>query len=125
MDTALVHLGNHGYITALKTSSGETRILLSPELLNNVAASIVLEARRSPKGLGSLEEGAVLSNAYMFRELDGLTPNEQEILLDSAVSMFINHNICFRETDPLSTRAYLVFPDLINLKGRSVGTETA
>jgi hypothetical protein len=116
MDTALVHLSNHGYVTALKTSSGEARILLSPELLNNVAASIVLEARRNPKGLGSLEEGAVLSNAYAFRELDGLAPNEQEILLDSAVSMFIDHNICFRETDPLSTRAYLVFPDLINLK---------
>ncbi|MDQ3830672.1 MAG: hypothetical protein M3361_15490 [Candidatus Tectomicrobia bacterium] len=54
MRTALGHLANYGYVRVLRTSKGEERILLAPELLNNLAASFVLEARRNPKGLGSL-----------------------------------------------------------------------
>ena len=46
MLTAVGHLANHGYVKRLKTSQGEPRILLAPELLNNLAASFVLEARR-------------------------------------------------------------------------------
>ena len=41
-----------------------SRILLAPELLNNLAASFVLEARRNPKGLGALDEGRVLKGEY-------------------------------------------------------------
>ena len=36
--------------------------------------------------------------------------------MDSATVLFLEHNVCFRETDPLNGRAYLVFPELINLK---------
>ena len=36
--------------------------------------------------------------------------------MDSAAVLFLEHNVCFRETDPLNGRAYLVFPELINLK---------
>ncbi|MBR1240084.1 TIR domain-containing protein [Bradyrhizobium sp. AUGA SZCCT0274] len=115
MLTALGHLATHGYVTRLKTSHGEPRILLSPELLNNLAASFVLEARRNRKGLGSLEEER-LSHDYKFSELDKLAKAEKEILLDSATVLFLDHNVCFRETDPLHGRAYLVFPELINLK---------
>ena len=50
MLTAVGHLANHGYVTRLKTSRGEPRVLLAPELLNNLAASFVLEARRNRKG---------------------------------------------------------------------------
>ncbi len=116
MLTAVGHLANHGYVTRLKTSKGEQRILLAPELLNNLAASFVLDARRNQKGLGSLEEQQLLSGGYKFPELDKLTVAEKDILLDSAAVLFLEHNICFRETDPLNGRAYLVFPELINLK---------
>ena len=116
MLTAVGHLANHGYVTRLKTSQGELRILLAPELLNNLAASFVLEARRNQKGLGSLEEQLLLSGGYKFSELEKLTEAEKDILLDSAVVLFLEHNVCFRETDPLNGRAYLVFPELINLK---------
>ena len=61
MLTAVGHLENHGYVKFLKTSRGELCILLKPELLNNLAASFVLEARRNQKGLGSLEEQRLLS----------------------------------------------------------------
>ena len=116
MLTAIGHLANHGYVTRLKTSQGELRILLAPELLRNLAASFVLEARRNQKGLGSLEEQLLLSGGYKFSELAKLSEDEKDILLDSTVVLFLEHNVCFRETDPLNGRAYLVFPELINLK---------
>jgi small GTP-binding protein len=116
MLTAVGHLANHGYVTMLKTSHGDPRILLVPELLNNLAASFVLEARRNRKGLGSLEEERLLSGGYKFPELEKLGAAEKDILVDSAAVLFLEHNVCFRETDPLHGRAYLVFPELINLK---------
>jgi small GTP-binding protein len=116
MLTAVGHLANHGYVTRLKTSRGEPRILLALELLNNLAASFVLEARRNRKGLGSLEEDRLRSGGYQFPELEKLAEAEKEILVDSAAVLFLEHNVCCRETDPLNGRAYLVFPELINLK---------
>jgi hypothetical protein len=38
------------------------------------------------------------------------------VLLDSAALLFLEHHVCFRETDPLRMEPYLVFPELINLK---------
>lgn len=116
MITAVGHLARHGYVAQLRTSRGEMRILLVPELLNNVAASLVIAARANPKGLGSLEEQALLSGEYKIPEIEGLARGEREILVDSAAALFLEHNVCFRETDPLNGRSYLVFPELINLK---------
>ena len=116
MLTAVGHLENHGYVKRLRTSRGETRVLLLPELVNNLAASFVLEARRNPRGLGSLEEKQLLAGEYAFRELEALPPKERDVLLDAAALMFLEHNVCFRETSPLTSASYLVFPDLINLK---------
>jgi hypothetical protein len=121
--TAVGHLANHGYVTRLKTSDGQWRILLAPELLNNLAASFILEARRNQKGLGSLEEQLLLSEGYKFYELEELTKDEKDILLDSAIVLFLEHNICFRETDPLNGRTYLIFPELINLKKPLIGDD--
>ena len=116
MLTATGHLSNHGYITKLKTSRGELRFLLAPELLNNLAGSFILEARRNQKGLGALEEDRLLTHGYSFPEVKDLADAEKEILLDSAAALFLERNVCFREIDPLNGRAYLVFPELINLK---------
>ncbi len=116
MTSAVGHLAKHGYVTTLTTSSGEARILLAPELLNNLAASIVLEARRNEKGLGALEERRLLAMDYRFPELGDLPKDDREVLIDSAISIFLAHNVCFRETDPLGLRVYLVFPELINLR---------
>ena len=55
MMTAVDRLASHGYVRVLQTSDGQQRILLVPELLNNLAASFILEARRNPKGLGALK----------------------------------------------------------------------
>ena len=116
MMTAVGLLDNGGYVRVLRTSKDERRVLLAPELLNNLAASFVLEARRNPKGLGSLEEKRLLAGGYQFPEFDALSQEERDILLDSTALLFLEHNICFRETDPLGGQSYLVFPELINLK---------
>lgn len=125
LSTAVGHLENYGYVKRLRTSRGEEHVLLVPELLNNLAASYVLEARRNAKGLGSLDEKQLLSDKYRFDEIRGLTPAERTTLLDSAALLFLNHNICFRETDPLGDQTYLVFPELINLKKPMVEDEQA
>jgi len=116
MLTAVGHLENYGYVKRLQTSKGEQRVLLQPERLNNLASSFVLEARRNPKGLGALEEKRLLAGGYKFPELKDLHRDERDVLLDSAVLLFLEHNVCFRETDPLRLEPYLVFPELINLK---------
>jgi hypothetical protein len=112
--TATRHLAHHGYVRDLRSSSGEKFILLAPDLLQNLASSMVLEARKNPKGLGSLDEQRLLDGDYRFPELRKLHAREQEILLDAATTLFIEHNICFRTT--LGKLVYLVFPSLINLK---------
>jgi len=116
MLTAVGHLENYGYVKRLRTSKGEQRVLLQPERLNNLASSFVLEARRNPKGLGALEEKRLLAGDYDFHELKDLPEGERDVLLDSAALLFLEHNVCFRETDPLRMEPYLVFPELINLK---------
>ena len=126
MLTAVGHLENYGYVKQLKTSKGELRILLQPERLNNLASSFVLEARRNPKGLGALEDKRLLAGGYDFPEIRDLNAGERDVLLDSAALLFLEHNVCFRETDPLRMEPYLVFPELINLKkppGEDAATE--
>ncbi|HEV3455565.1 MAG TPA: TIR domain-containing protein [Thermoanaerobaculia bacterium] len=114
MATAIGHLAKHGFVSILRRSSGQRSVLLTPELLNNLAASLILEARANPKGLGALDEERARRGDYPFAELAGLAADEQETLLDSAMVLFLDHNLCFRES--VSEGTLLVFPALINLK---------
>jgi small GTP-binding protein len=116
MLTAVGHLENYGYVKRVRTSTGEHRILVQPERLNNLASSFVLEARRNQKGLGALEEQRLFDGGYEFPELKDLDRADGEVLLDSAALLFLEHNVCFREIDPLRMERYLMFPELINLK---------
>ncbi len=108
------HLAKHGYVHELRTAEGALLFLLTPELLNNLAASFILEARRNPKGLGALDETLLLADGYPFPELADLSYIDRRTLIDAARILFLEHNICFRETFGQST--YLVFPELINLR---------
>jgi WD40 repeat protein len=114
MMTAVEHLENHGYVTVLRNSKGKQFILLIPDLLANLASSIVLEARRNTFGLGVLEEGRLLRGEYSFPELKYLEKEDAEILLDAAAVLFLENHLCFRETFNLQT--FLIFPSLINEK---------
>ncbi|MCB9316264.1 MAG: TIR domain-containing protein [Lewinellaceae bacterium] len=118
MVTAVKHLENHGYVTICATSSGEQTILLFPDILVNLAASFVLEARGNPQGLGVLEEKKLLAGDYDFPDLETIeSETEREVLLDAATSLFLEKNLCFRETlDGEYKHSLLVFPSLINEK---------
>lgn len=118
MMTAIKNLATLGYITLLQTSSGEQVILLYPTLLNNLAASFVLEARRNERGLGALEEERILRGDYAFQELFNLKKADQDVLLDAVTTLFLNHTICFRER--FGSQTLLVFPSLINQKRPSL-----
>ncbi len=120
MMTAVGHLETHGYAKVLKGSEGAQSILLTPDVLVNLASSLVLEARRNPMGLGVLEEETLLTGGYRFQELQKLDESEQEVLLDAVAVLFLEKNLCFRET--FNQRIFLVFPSLINEK-RPVTTE--
>jgi GTPase SAR1 family protein len=112
--TAVQHLAKHGYITILPETEQGAQVLLTPDLLTNLVSSLVLEARRNPKGLGALEEDRVLSNDYEFAELDTTTEHERRQLLDSVVVILLERSLCFREV--LGEHRLLVFPSLINQK---------
>ena len=114
VDTAITHAANHGLVAIVRTPTAEPRILLRPDLLINLAASIVLEARRNPKGLGALKEADVLGARLQLPELEGLGSAERSMLLDAAVALFLRRNVCVRET--LGTETLLVFPALIHQK---------
>jgi small GTP-binding protein len=121
MMTAVGHVAKHGYVRILRTASGSEMILLRPELLNNLAASFVLEARRNPKGLGSLDEDQVRRGGYDFPELTSLEPTEREVILGATLRLFVERNLCFRETHGKTT--FLIFPELINRKRPALGID--
>lgn len=112
MMAAVGHLAKHGYVSVLQRSSGDQVILLLPDLLNNLAASIVLEARRT--NFGTIEENKLLRGGYPCAELAGLGREDQEILLDAAAMLFLKRNLCFRKI--IKNTTFLVFPSLINQK---------
>lgn len=115
--TAVKNLSSQGFVRMLTLSSGEERILLVPELMNNLAASMVLEARRNARGLGAVEESRLFDNSYCFRELENLADHDKDLLLDGTIEAFLANRLsyrCFREH--AGEIKLLIFPDLMNLK---------
>jgi len=89
MMTAVKHLENHGYVTICTGPNGEQSILLFPDVLVNLASSFVLEARGNPLGLGVLDEKKLLAGDYKIPDLKEIKRGEQEILLDTAIALFL------------------------------------
>jgi small GTP-binding protein len=114
MMTAVGHLETHGYVSILHNSAGEQYILLTPDLLVNLAASIMLLADKNARELGAVSETELLQGKYPFDELKGLEPHEAQTLLDAAILRFLEHNICFRDT--FGNDTLLIFPSLIKQK---------
>jgi hypothetical protein len=46
-----------------------------------------------------------------FYELKDLPAKVRTILLDAATVLFLEHHVCFRESDPLNSPAFLIFPE--------------
>jgi len=111
MMTAVGHLQNHGYVTMLRRSSEDVSILLAPDLLINLAASYMLKAQSNERGLGSLDEVRALRNEYRFPEVQGLSSDERDTLLNAVTELFLLRNVCFRES--VDNQTFLIFPSLI------------
>jgi small GTP-binding protein len=122
IDASIRDLQLHGFVHLLRAADGSRLVLLKPDLLNNLAASFVLEARRNERGLGALDEAAVLAGRYRFPELDGLGEEHRRVLAESAIVLFLEHNVCFRE--PLGDQVLLIFPELINEKPPALADAT-
>ena len=111
-DASIRDLQVHGFAHLLRAADGTRLVLLKPELLNNLASSFILEARRNERGLGALDEQAIFAGRYRFPELDGLADEQRRVLAESAIVLFLEHNVCFRE--PIGDQVLLIFPELIN-----------
>ena len=102
----MAHGGDHFIVTEL------------PAFISCLKA--IAQDRRNPRGLGVLEERRLLDGGYAFQELADQEANEKDILLGAATSLFLKHNICFRET--FGQQTLLVFPSLINEKRPTDGS---
>lgn len=122
IDASVRDLQLHGFVHLLRGADGSRLVLLKPEMLNNLAASFILEARRNERGLGALDEAAALAGSYRFPELDGLGDEQRRVLAESAIVLFLEHNVCFRE--PLGDQVLLIFPELINEKPPALADAT-
>src|SRR5204862_6370125 len=63
------------------------------------------------KGLGALEETRGLRNEYHFPEVANLGEDERDTLLNAVTELFLDRNICFRES--VDNQTFLIFPSLI------------
>jgi small GTP-binding protein len=122
IDASIRDLQLHGFVHLLRAADGSRLVLLKPGMLNNLAASFILEARRNERGLGALDEAAVFAGGYRFPELDGLRDDQRHVLAESAIVLFLEHNVCFRE--PLGEQVLLIFPELINEKPPTLADAT-
>ena len=109
--TALKHLENHGIVTNVYSSSRRQLVLLAPELPVNLAASITLLARNNARGLGSIRENEVFSD-FSAPELARLSREDIRELIETAIAMFLQRNLCFREI--IGSDQLLIFPSLIH-----------
>lgn len=114
MITAIRHLASHGYVQTIESTQAEQFVLLVPELLSNLASSIVVRARANKKGLGALDEGKIREDRTLFEGITNISSEEQTVLMGAVLALLLKRNVCFRETT--AHGSLLIFPHLINLR---------
>jgi small GTP-binding protein len=83
-------------------------VLLQPELLDNYASAMAIAARKQPDGLGCLEEQAAREGKFNFGSLEREAENEERIILQSVVELFITKELAILD------EGKLVFPSQFN-----------
>ena len=109
IDTVIGLLQTRGLVHRLKSPSGEDRILLRPECINQYGASIIQAARNHPQGIGAVTERDVLIGNIPFSGFARLPAAEERIVLEATVELLLGHDLGFREM------GYLVFPSQIHV----------
>src|SRR5205085_363249 len=110
----------HGHIEVLPGSSSGFFVLLDPQLLIDVASSVVNLAERDSRGLGALSETRLLRGDISLSELEMLDKTRQRLLVEDVIARLINHEICFRER--YGSENLLIFPGLIRQKRPPAGS---
>ncbi|MBD1896562.1 DUF4365 domain-containing protein [Coleofasciculus sp. FACHB-129] len=77
----------------VKTLSFGDYVLFQSELLDNYASAMARAAREQPDGLGCLEEQAAREGKFNFGSLERITENEERIILQSVVELFITKEL--------------------------------
>jgi WD40 repeat protein len=102
-----------GYVRMVRDADGIKRILLVPEILNNLMASVIVRARSADfGGHGAIDEGALLKGHVPLHDAPNLNPEERQVLLHAALATLQQKQLCFREER--DGRAHLVFPPLVD-----------
>lgn len=107
----------------MRHSARDERILLTPDLLINLAASYLLQAQANEKGLGALDEARVLRNSYKFSQVKSLHADERAILLNAVIELFLRRNICAKYENNVSPVGSVVAAEVDLLNNRMIGTE--
>lgn len=110
-------LESYGYVRLLGNGSAKARVLLVPTLFDELAASFVGHARKNERGLGALDDDLVLTRRYDFKELNGLTDPQKDLLVQSVRVAFVEGRLAVRcQRELVGTTRLLVFPELVTLK---------
>lgn len=88
-------------------------VVFDPNLISELASSLMLEARQNLMGLGALDEAKLHDNLPAIGN-----PVERTILLETVLNTLMDNNLCIRMHS--GTKSLLVFPQLMQQR-RPVG----
>ncbi|MCP4113388.1 MAG: hypothetical protein GY749_48975 [Desulfobacteraceae bacterium] len=108
-DTVIRLLQAKGLVFRLDSGEGNALVLLKPEFINQYGASIIQAARNHHQGIGAISGRDVMAANFAITGFIRLEPEEERIVIESTVDLFIQRDLCLREM------GYLVFPSQINL----------
>jgi GTPase SAR1 family protein len=109
LDAVCCQLASQGVIARAKTSSGKSALILRVEEVERYAGSLIIAAKKNPRGVPALELRAIAQENY---SLPGISdqerlPREQEKpVLECTVQLMLEHGICFQH------EGLLIFPSL-------------
>lgn len=97
-------------------------VLLKSELLDNYASAMAVAARKQPDGLGCLKEQAAREGTFNFGSLERAPEEEERIILQSVVELFITKELAILEEGNLVLPSQFnrELPDYPNLEGSTV-----
>ena len=100
----------HGPGIVWKLEFGDL-VLLQPERINAYAAGVIHTVRKHVDDIGIIPEDDVLAGKLDFRDMERLTPPDENIVLRAMHQLFVGRGLCIRETGKKDGRV-LVFPSL-------------
>lgn len=102
-------LAQQGIIARAKTSSGKDAIILRIEEVERYAGSLIIAARKNPRGVPALELRAIAREKFILpgiAETERLRREQEKHVIECTVQLLLEHGICFQH------EGLLIFPSL-------------